>query len=76
MSEQEWMNIFGDNLAKMISKAGYSQEEFAKEAGLSQSTVSKYINKQQLPGIKAIVKIAYVLDCDVTELADFEDIIE
>ena len=76
MSEQEWMNVFGDNLSRMMTKAGYSQEEFAKEAGLSQATVSKYINKQQLPGIKAIVNIAYVLNCDVTELADFEDIIE
>lgn len=75
MSEQEWLEIFSNKLVEMMYEAGYSQEEFARETGLSQATISKYINRQQLPGIKAIISISYALNCSASELIDFGDTI-
>ena len=71
MTEAEWLNIFSDNLIYMLNEYGYSQEELAYETNLSQGTISKYINKKQMPSLKAIINIAYALDCSIDELTDF-----
>lgn len=76
MTEQEWLDIFGDNLVGILEEYGYSQKEFADECRLSESTISKYVHKKQLPNLKAIVNMAYVLDMDINELIDFDDMIE
>lgn len=75
MTEAEWLNIFSDNLIDMLNEYGYSQEELAYETNLSQGTISKYINKKQMPSLKAIINIAYALDCSIDELIDFGDTI-
>ena len=71
MTEAEWLDIFSDNLMDMLNEQGYSQEELAYETNLSQSTISKYINKKQMPSLKAIINIAYALDCSIDEFIDF-----
>lgn len=76
MTELEWLDIFADNLASMMEESGYTQMDLAEETGLSQSTISTYLNKRKFPGVKAIINIAYALDCEVTELIDFDETIE
>lgn len=76
MSELEWLDIFGDNLAEMLEYANMSQRDLADEAGLSESTISNYINKRKIPSLRAIINIAYALDCDLTDLIDFGDKID
>lgn len=71
MTEMEWMAEFSDTLVERMIEADISQEALAREAGLAQSTISKYINKRQMPTVRAVVNIAYVLDCDVSDLVDF-----
>ena len=71
MAEAEWLDIFSNNLMDTLNEQGYSQEELAYETNLSQSTISKYINKKQMPSLKAIINIAYALDCSIDELIDF-----
>ena len=44
MGQQEWLNIFGDNLASILEEERMSQRELARLTGLSESTISKYIN--------------------------------
>lgn len=73
MSELEWMDIFGDNLVDMLQGARMTQRELADAIGLSEASVSQYINKRKMPGIKAIVNIAYALDCSIDDLIDFGD---
>lgn len=73
MTEQEWLDIFGDNLLEMMREFGINQRDLADEAGLSESTVSRYIKKQCVPNLRAIINIAHVLGCDVNELIDFGD---
>lgn len=76
MTELEWLQIFGDNLADMLNDARMTQRELADETGLSESSISNYIKKNKIPGIKALINISYALDCDVSDLIDFGDRIE
>ena len=76
MTESEWLQIFGDNLADMLNDARMTQRELADETGLSESSISYYIKKNKIPGIKALINISYALDCDVSDLIDFGDRIE
>ena len=76
MSELEWLEIFGGNLKEIIEESGYPQIEVADETGLSQTTISRYINGKQMPSVKAIVNLAYILNCDIRELMDFGDMID
>ena len=76
MTEIEWLDIFGDNLRDMLVEVGMSQRELANEIGVDESLVSKYIHKQCIPNLKTIIKIAYVSNCDISELVDFGETIE
>ena len=75
MSELEWLDIFGDNLREILDDTRMSQRELADAAGLSESAVSQYIHKQKIPGLKAIINIAYVLNCSTDDLIDFGDMV-
>ena len=76
MGQQEWLNIFGDNLVDMLRKANLTQEDLSEMTGLSRSTISRYIRKRQMPSPKALVNIAEALECDYEGLMWFGDIIE
>lgn len=71
MTELEWMEMFGDNLVYMLDKHCLSQKELAEKTGISETSISNYINKRKIPGMKAIINIAYGLDCSVSELIEF-----
>lgn len=76
MTEIEWLDIFGDNLRDILLDVGMTQSELADELGIDKSLVSRYVNKQYIPNLKTIINMAYVLNCDVSELIDFGEPIE
>ena len=76
MTELEWIDVFGDNLADIIKYAHMTQRELADAAGISESMISDYIHKRRLPGIKAIINITHALNCSIDDLVDFEEMIE
>lgn len=73
MTEVEWLDIFGDNLKSMLEHANMTQMELAEYSGLSKGTISRYINKERIPSLRAIINISYALECDVGELIDFDE---
>jgi transcriptional regulator with XRE-family HTH domain len=73
MSEVEWMDIFGDNLRDILKEQNMSRRELAQVLGISEATVSRYINKKQMPTMEVIVNMAYELSISVDELIDFGD---
>lgn len=75
MTELEWLDIFGDNLVSLLRDARMSQRELADATGLTEATISYYINKRKMPGLKAIINIAYAFDVSVDELIDFGEMI-
>lgn len=76
MTEQEWIDIFGDNLADMLKDALMTQRELADAAGISESVISDYIHKRRMIRLKNAINISYVLNCTLRELIDFEELIE
>ena len=76
MSQQEWLDIFGNNLANILEEEKISQKELSRLTGLSESTISKYINKLQMPTVRAIINISYALDWSFEDMLNYGDIIE
>ena len=76
MSEAEWLDIFGDNLKEWITEFGHDQTSLADAIHVSKATVSRYINKQRMPSIKAIINLVYELNISFDELLDFGSRIE
>lgn len=68
MTEIEFMKQIGNNIRDALDDWGMSQQELADEAGISQTTISRYINGDIMPSLKNIINIAYVLECDLTKL--------
>lgn len=73
MTELEWLNIFSDNLVSILNEYGMTQRELADAAGLSESAISQYVNKQKIPSLRAIINIADTLNMSIDELVDFGD---
>lgn len=61
MTEKEWIDIFSGNLKSIMNEVGITQNELARDAGLSKSMVSDYINCKRIPNIKSIVNICHAL---------------
>lgn len=76
MSQQEWLDVFGDNLASILEEEKISQKELSRLTGLSESTISRYINKLQMPTVRAIINISYALDWSFEDMLNYGDIIE
>jgi transcriptional regulator with XRE-family HTH domain len=68
ISELEAIEIFGDNLRDLMEDVKINQSELAKESRLTQCTISKYLNKQRMPSMKAIMNLCYALNCDYNDL--------
>ena len=73
MGEQEWLDIFGDNLRDILKEYGMTQRQLAEETGLTEATISNYINKRKIPSMRAIVNIANALDISTDELINLDD---
>lgn len=71
MTELDWLDVFGDNLASMLYEAKYTQKDLAEMTGLSEATISKYLKKQQMPGVRALINISIALDCSLDDLMYF-----
>lgn len=56
-----------------MEEKGYNQEQLSKTTGISQSSISGYLNARQIPTVKAVINMAYELDEDLTAFIDFGD---
>lgn len=76
MTQDEWLDLFSDNLESLMHECKMTQKDLAEETGLSRGAVNKYVNGTRMPGAKAILNISYALDCDLMDLIDFDEPIE
>ena len=58
---------------KIRHESKMSQKDLADESGLSETTISRYIKKQRIPNMKAIVNIANALDLTTDELINLDE---
>lgn len=76
MDELEFIDIFGDNLRDLMRERGYSQMELSKESGLSPSTITRYIRKERMPTVKALVNLSLALCCNLDDLIPTYDYVK
>lgn len=76
MTQAEWKNEFGDNLLALLREKGFSQNQLAKDSGVSTGMISDYVNKFAAPNIFAVINMAYSLDVEIDDLVDFGEMIE
>lgn len=76
MTLTDWLENFSELLIELMEEREMTQQELAKESGLSVGSINAYIRKQSMPGVKALINIADALEMDVNELIDFGDIID
>ena len=76
IGQQEWLNIFGDNLASLLEEERMSQRELARLTGLNESTISRYINKLQMPTVRAIINISFALEWQFEDMLNYGAMIE
>jgi transcriptional regulator with XRE-family HTH domain len=76
MTIPEWSDCFGDKLLELLKDRRMTQFELAQDSGVSVGSINSYIHGKSLPGIKAILNLAFSLDVDVGELIDFGDTID
>ena len=76
MSEVELIDIFAENLRYTMRDVRITQAELAKYSGLSESTISRYLAKERLPNVRALINICYVLNCTLDDLLPTYEMIE
>lgn len=76
MTIEEWSSCFSDNLQELLEDRRMTQFELAQDSGVSVGSINSYMHKKSLPGIRAILNLAFALDVDVNELIDFGDTID
>ena len=76
MSEQEWIDIFGDNLRDILKECGYTQRDLADAVNTTEATISRYINKQRMPTLKMAINMSLELGIPMDEFVIFDDRVE
>lgn len=62
-----YLGYFSNKLKQMIKKKGITQKHLAEQTGAGQTTISRYVNAQGLPGYNMLYRLAEALDCSVNE---------
>lgn len=68
-NEAEWKKEFAIRLYRKMKISGFTQEDLAWDAGISQASITKYVNGTASPSAYNLVKIARALDLTTDELA-------
>lgn len=77
MSEVEWMETFAGNLRSLMEGSRMTQRELSRMTGISEGTISRYLNAQCMPSVNALVNIADAFPCaDINDLLYFYKPIE
>ena len=63
------MDTFAERLSTLRKRAGYKQEDFADEVGVSVDTVRRWEGEKQEPRLGELRLIAKVLKTSINELA-------
>lgn len=80
MSEVQWIDTFAGNLRSLLDETGMSQRELAKLTGISEVTISKYLHRQCMPSVAALVNIYHAfnqyVNVSINDLLYFYDKLE
>lgn len=62
-----------EKVLDLMEKNNITQKELAKNSGISESSISRYLSNNQRPRLDIVVNIAKALNVETTYLLDDED---
>lgn len=74
-TEKEWCKMFAGNLKDIMCEINYTQTRLAKEADISQGSLSRYLKAERVPSIKDVMSICKVLNISANELINYDSYI-
>lgn len=63
---------FGSRLKSLLENQNFNQKEFADKIGITEATLSRYINNLIVPKIEIVVKMADILNVSIDFLTGNE----
>lgn len=75
-TQEEWTDIFGDNLRDVLKETGYTQTDLAKATQIKRESINQYIKKKRVPEIPVLIEMSAELDISIHELAFFGERID
>ena len=76
MKEIKTTQALGQLMRKARKSQKLTQEQLARLAGVSQSSISMYLNGNKMPGIRAVINLAWELDQNLEDFILFGDRID
>lgn len=73
IDDEEWKSDFAQQLTNKLRSSGIPQWELARKTGLSEVSISNYLNGKAIPSTLNLRKITRVLGCSTSELTDYID---
>lgn len=70
-TEEDWKREFANRLATVMEEKGFDQSYLAEVSGISQVSISNYIQRKVIPSGYIVDKLARALDCHITDLICF-----
>ena len=70
-TEESWKREFASKLIKMMADKGCDQTYLSEISGVSQVSISNYLNKKAIPNCYTVFKLSKALGCNVSDLMDF-----
>ncbi len=67
------MNKFSDRLRDLRIEKRLSQDDLAREVGLSQGAIALWENNQRIPKLDAVILLAKYFDVSLDYIAGMED---
>lgn len=64
---------FDKNLKELMQEQNLSQNKLAKETGLKQSVIARWLSNKQKPSADALIILALYFKCSIDYLVGLED---
>jgi transcriptional regulator with XRE-family HTH domain len=72
MTEYELMKEISGNIQYMMNDSRINQKQLSKYSGLTESAISRYVNGERMPTIPSLLRLAYAMCCEVTDLITWD----
>lgn len=73
MTKAEFRRRFAKVVSDRMWDLGINQSELARKIGVSQMAVCSLVNRKSVASTYVISKLAYALECSVSDLTEFAD---
>lgn len=73
IEDDRWAGMLGRNIKRVLERQGKSQRDIAKEVGITEASLSRYINNVRVPRATVLQKIADALGVTTDQLLQEEE---